>query len=616
MFYTIFTMHSNIICFLILCCFCFTCCHLQERVEEFNIDVQKFQRELVPFQDVAEIQSSTKGIIKQANFSFASYYNDQMVLQGSPRKAMVWGYATNGTQGMPVLLTVAALNSTDTYKTVVTQQLIWSVAIGPYEAGGPYNVSAKLKSSVITLTDILFGDVWICSGQSNMQYPMSKVFNSTAELADTVNYPDIRVFVVNDKTSNMPLSDLSANGGILLPWTKPSPGKATHISDLSANGGILPPWSKPSAATIGGKQFTQFSAVCWLYGKYLYQQLKKPLGLVETSWGGTPVEAWSSPDVLNKCGLKQTNQTNQLTHHYESNNTIAPLEGPQEFSVLWNAMIHPLLNMSIYGAIWYQGENNALAGHHMDKYNCTFPGMIDDWRKKFHASSDTDSTFPFGFVQLAGYRPDYSISSGFPDIRWHQTADYGYVPNHRLRKVFMAVAMDLPDFQSPLGAIHPRDKQDVARRLVLGGLAVGYGRNVSFQGPYPVQVHVSRELPYNYTQVEIQYSMALTQLWLDGFEICCSFARPAVCETGKSWWLPTTTMQAYDRANVTESYASQCDLESLVGVRYAWKESPCPFKNCAIYGTQNHLPMPPFTYHGERFTRHFKADGSFHVVIK
>ncbi|KAK3600187.1 hypothetical protein CHS0354_001903 [Potamilus streckersoni] len=130
---------------------------------------------------------------------------------------------------------------------------------------------------------------------------------------------------------------------------------------------------------------------------------------------------------------------------------------------------------------------------HADKYACQFPAMITDWRHKFHQASngETNSMFPFGFVQLAGNANDTSRIGGFPDLRWAQTANYGHVPNAKLQNVFMSVAMDLPDFNSPYGTVHPRDKEDVASRLVLAARAVAYGeKGLDFQGPYPTRFTV------------------------------------------------------------------------------------------------------------------------------
>uniref|UniRef100_A0A2C9LSQ8 Uncharacterized protein n=1 Tax=Biomphalaria glabrata TaxID=6526 RepID=A0A2C9LSQ8_BIOGL len=116
-------------------------------------------------------------------------------------------------------------------------------------------------------------------------------------------------------------------------------------------------------------------------------------------------------------------------------------------------MVHPLLGMTIYGAIWYQGESDS-GGVARDKYNCTFPTMIKDWRSNWNRASNgqTSATFPFGFVQLAPNHPSPGSTSGFTDIRWHQTADRGYVPNPDMPNVFMAVALDLPDFNSTYGS--------------------------------------------------------------------------------------------------------------------------------------------------------------------
>ncbi|KAJ0063641.1 hypothetical protein NL108_004484, partial [Boleophthalmus pectinirostris] len=317
---------------------------------------------------------------------------------------------------------------------------IWRVMLEPVEPGGPYNITAALtnpQNTSVTLVDVLFGDVWLCSGQSNMYFEVSKIFNASDELALASKYPHVRFFMVGLVQSNTELLDLTK----------------VHI-----------PWSVPNE-----KDLAPFSAVCWLFGRYLYEMLKYPIGLVESSWGGTPVEAWSSRSALQKCGLDYPDEK---------------FFGPNVNSVLWNAMIHPLLNFTIKGAIWYQGEANA--NYHKDLYNCTFPAMIDNWRIAFHEGSggQTAIQFPFGFVQLCTYLQN-STDDGFPEIRWHQTADYGFVPNFRMKNTFMAVTMDLPDETSPYGTIHPRDKQDVTYRLTLGAKVVAYKQSLSFQGPFP-----------------------------------------------------------------------------------------------------------------------------------
>lgn len=140
--------------------------------------------------------------------------------------------------------------------------------------------------------------------------------------------------------------------------------------------------------TVNGGAWQYFSAVCWFYGRNIYNKTKIPIGLVSSNWGGTPDEAWSSPDALKEC-----------TTSDKVKQRVCAGPNPHDPSVLWNAMINPLLNMSIYGAIWYQGEANA---GNPTKYNCSFPAMINDWRKKWNEATngDTDILFPFGFVQV------------------------------------------------------------------------------------------------------------------------------------------------------------------------------------------------------------------------
>lgn len=487
------------------------------------------------------------------NFTFASYYGDHMVLQRGPRQAIVWG---NGPS--PGSTVTIYLSGKTPITTSVDKGNTWKAKLAAVTDTKPHTITAMSSAGTIMLSDVLFGDVWICSGQSNMQFTMSMVNNASAELADAINYPNIRVFTVGQVTSDVPLADLKS---------------------------VEQTWSIPNKDTIGGKDWSYFSAVCWLYGKRLYQHRKYPIGLVSSCWGGTPVETWSDPEVLKKCNIPVTNAIN----------TEGILDGfhavPTKPSVLWNAMMYPLTNMTIFGAIWYQGEANFLKPN---TYNCSFPGMIASWRSHFYSNSEmqTDSTFPFGFVQLSAWRNDSSITSGFPDIRWHQTADYGYVPNSRMPNVFMAVAMDLPDYTSPYGGIHPRDKQDVADRLILSGLSVGYNANVGkYKGAFPTRFFLDRHgktflITYDDDSAEID--VRSTQ----GFEVCCSESQDTQCSSQDSTWVAAPIVD-HDKQTVTISFAG-CASPYVAAIRYAWAESPCPFKQCAIYSVENNLPAPPF----------------------
>uniref|UniRef100_A0A8C9U036 Sialic acid acetylesterase n=1 Tax=Scleropages formosus TaxID=113540 RepID=A0A8C9U036_SCLFO len=493
------------------------------------------------------VLSLSQALRNGEELSFASYYGDHMVLQQAPEQAVLWGYGTG--DSVLILTLTGELKSQN--KAAYVKNGIWRVTLDPVEAGGPYNVTVAQEgnfSAQVTLTDVLFGDVWLCGGQSNMAFTVSQLINATEELAMAARFPHVRIFMAALVQSNTELSDLS--GAEVL-------------------------WSVPTPDLLGGRPFTHFSAVCWLFGRYLQQNLSYPVGLVESCWGGTPVEAWSSRRALQKCGLNDSIPTSA------SNNYLSSADW--ENSVLWNAMIHPLLNMTIKGAIWYQGEENTNYNLHL--YNCTFPAMIDDWRMSFHEGSggQTAMDFPFGFVQISTYQKN-SESEAYPDLRWHQTADYGFAPNPRMKKTFMAVAMDLPDENSPSGSIHPRYKHDVALRLTLGARAMAYGeKNVSFQGPFPAKIWLDQDL------INITYNQPVSvSLSQDIFEICYA-KKQEFCGSPFAWAYAPIVYREEKSILLSVNWT-----DMVAAVRYAWRDWPCGLKTCPVYSADHVLPAPPF----------------------
>ncbi|KAM9217029.1 sialate O-acetylesterase [Leptosomus discolor] len=477
---------------------------------------------------------------------FASYYGDHMVLQKAPAGAVVWGYGEPGAAVTVALSEDGGLIVMKKTAPVRGPSGRWTTILDPMEQGGPYALTAGQGSENVTLRDIYFGDVWLCSGQSNMAMTVLQITNASRELAAAARYPYVRLFAAAPARS------------------------ATELEDLER---IALPWAVPTAENLGQGNFTYFSAVCWLLGRSLYEALRYPVGLVEAAWGGTPIEAWSSRRALRACGLPKDAGSAPSPRH---------LSGPETPSVLWNAMIHPLLNMTLRGVAWYQGEANAFL--HTDRYNCTFPALVADWRRAFHAGSagQTEPLLPFGFVQLATYRR-HSPDDGFARLRWHQTADLGVVPNAKLPAAFMAVAMDLGDEGSPYGSIHPRDKQTVAHRLHLGARAVAYGEEaVVFQGPYPTRAVLegTRGL------LNVTYSQELVWRRRDtwAFEVCCS-SQEAPCR-----WLPAPVVAVESR---TVTLALRGCGTLVLGLRYAWAEWPCEYLSCPLYNPQG-LPAPPF----------------------
>ncbi|KAG8434692.1 hypothetical protein GDO86_012884 [Hymenochirus boettgeri] len=497
-------------------------------------------------------------VVECNTFRFASYYASSMVLQQKPSQAVIWGYGEVG-----ATVTVSLFKGPEIISKKIVdlngETGVWKILLDPMEHGGPYWILAQqyFQEDVtkLELHDLLFGDVWLCGGQSNMEMTVSQIFNATEELAKAVDYPNIRILTAALEMSESELDDL-------------------RKIDLQ--------WSVPTAENLGNGNFSYFSAVCWLFGRNLSRKLKYPIGLVESSWGGTPVEAWSSNRALKKCGLSESKR--KYCYRYNFSRKVS---GPCTYSVLWNAMIHPLLNMTIKGAIWYQGEHNT--DMNTDLYNCTFPSLIEDWRLSFYEGSNgqTDRHFPFGFVQLSTYMK-FDKKDKYPDIRWHQTADYGYVPNPKMINTFMAVAMDLGDETSPYGSVHPRDKQTVAYRLYLGARAVAYGsKNISFQGPFPAKFEVFDK--ESYINITYNQKLLITHLSDTIFEVLCGESVYEY-EPELNSWLAATVMSV--DSNVVTVYYKGCS--QISGLRYAWEDWPCEYKKCPIYSIQRHLPAPLF----------------------
>ena len=211
---------------------------------------------------------------------FANYLQDHMVLQRAPQKAIVWGF------GDPSTLTTLTING-KSYTTMsqseaanAQNESIWSVTLDPVSDEGPFDihVSQPLKNGTlvtITIHDVLFGDVWVCSGQSNMQLTVSMIYNASIEIANAGNYPKIRVFTAALRPSETPLEELI---------------------DIALN------WSVASPQSVGGPDWAYMSAVCWLYGRMIHEALGgRPIGLVASSWGGTFIEYWMPPKAMEDC---------------------------------------------------------------------------------------------------------------------------------------------------------------------------------------------------------------------------------------------------------------------------------------------------------------------------
>jgi len=400
-----------------------------------------------------------------ADVTLPSVLSSRMVLQrGKP--IPVWGMAD---AGEAVTVTVGKA----VQKATADAKGRWRVDLPAMEAGGPLVMTVAGKNT-LRLTDILVGEVWVCSGQSNMEWSLNRATNAKQEIAEA-KYPRIRMFQVPKRPSGQPQFTVPAS------------------------------WQACAPNTAQG-----FSAVGYFFGRKLHKDLKVPVGLINTSWGGTRIEPWTPPvgflvspklaGIVKQVAGAEANYTKGLAAAVdrvevwakaarvalESNQPLPPppaipnhpLNSHGQPTGLYNGMVHPLVPFAIRGAIWYQGESNRGEGM---LYHEKMKALIIGWRSVWQgmdvfastAEKPKDAAFPFLFVQLAPYRYRGS-ETALPEIWEAQTATLA-LPN-----TGMAVTTDI----ATVGNIHPPNKQDVGKRLALWALGTTYGqKDLVYSGP-------------------------------------------------------------------------------------------------------------------------------------
>jgi len=350
-----------------------------------------------------------------AEVKLPAIVSSNMVLQRNTT-VVVWGWAdpkektTIESSWLDELLNLSA-----------DKQGNWRIEVKTTNSKEPQTMTIKSASSDIALENILFGEVWLCSGQSNMQQPVNgyggqPTFGSTQAIVHASN-PNLRLFTVNRVGSKTPLKDVEE----YTPWQEAKP---ENVAD--------------------------FSAIAYFFGQQLQEILDVPVGMIHTSWGGSAVQAWISKEEISKYQevdledvdiSKRTNQTP---------------------TALYNAMIHPLIPYTIQGALWYQGESNRLEP---ELYKEQFPAMVKDWRTRWGIGD-----FPFYFVQIAPYwygdTEVFATAENSAFIRETQLQCVDLIPNSG-----MAVTMDIGDKL----CIHPPMKKEVAERLLYNALHQTYG---------------------------------------------------------------------------------------------------------------------------------------------
>lgn len=466
---------------------------------------------------------STAFVVAQAKVVLPNYITDNMVVQRNS-VMKITGHASSGSK-----VNVIAGWDSRSREVKADSEGKFDISLDTPDAGGPYSIIIADKDSKVKVGNVLSGELWLCSGQSNMEFPVdgwTSVMDAD-HVVSTARNPDIRLLQVKKRVAFSPQDDIETNMG---GWVEAAPNTM------------------------------DFSAIAYLYAKELRDSLKVPVGVIDATWGGTPAEAWTSYGFLKgvpgfegelsameSCGF----DTSRLRENYEKEMGVwmklaqkggeeirpgdkltgnvlpadyferigfgngfdgivwvqkeidvpaedagkpmtlklgaiddedvtylngvdfsslpkkpASIEGSSYPTVLYNAMIHPLRNLPIKGVLWYQGCANV---GRAEQYETLFKSLINNWRDTW------DSEFPFYFVQLAGWLAPQSVQ---PDSEWAALRN-AQSKALQLPNTAMVSAIDLGN----PGDIHPRDKQTVAHRLALTALGRDYGFDTNYKAP-------------------------------------------------------------------------------------------------------------------------------------
>ena len=472
------------------------------------------------------------GSVRAAELKLAAIFGDNMVLQQN-LPVPVWGWAAPGAN-----VTVTFSGQTKTARAGADGK--WLVRLAKLKAS---NAPADLTVAVTetpemkrfqTLTNILVGEVWLASGQSNMEKPIGKqpgqkpTFNAEAELA-AANYPDIRIFQVEKLLSATPLADLEKFHG----------------------------WQECNSNALDS---THFSAAAYFFGREIHTNLNVPVGLIESSWGGTRIEPWTPVGFAAVPSLAPLAQTKLATNKISNTRPMA----------IYNAMIAPLAGFALRGALWYQGESN-LMGTNADNNYRLYPdmmtAMVGGWRQIWG-----EGNFPFYFVQIAPFKyyggkvMRVNSPEMLPEFWTLQSAAARHIKN-----TGMVVTTDLVN---DLNDIHPRDKASVGHRLALLALDQTYEKEVPSAGP------VFRKMKISGDKVVLKFEHAKNGLISKDGQPLTWFTMAGA--DGK--FVPANAKIVGDIVEV-----SVTGIDKPAAVRFAWDETAQP-NFCNAAG----LPAEPF----------------------
>lgn len=339
-------------------------------------------------------------------------YNNQMVLQQNS-EITIWGWGKPHEE-----VSITGSWDSQTKKMTIGPNSKWEATLKTPVAGGPYTITIKGYNTIV-LEDILIGEVWLVSGQSNMEWTANLGIDNAEEEVKNANHPRIRFFTVAHRTADHPQIDLAGS------WTSCTPETMQH-----------------------------FSAAAYFFAREIQKELDVPVGIINSSWGGTPAEVWMRPSrVIDDAELaKNASEIPFMTW------------SPREPGKSFHAMIAPLIPFKIAGTLWYQGETNVL---HPVSYTKLLSALIKNWREEWGYE------FPFYYAQIAPYK-NYKENHGAL-MRDAQRLVMLNVPH-----TGMVVTSDIGNIHD----IHPRNKQDVGKRFAYWALHHNYGKkDIAFSGP-------------------------------------------------------------------------------------------------------------------------------------
>tara|TARA_Y100001935_G_C17270484_1_gene491644 strand:- start:3 stop:1403 length:1401 start_codon:yes stop_codon:yes gene_type:complete len=346
-------------------------------------------------------------------------FSDNMVLQQESH-VNLWGKAQKNQE-----LQIYTSWSGKIQKTTVNNDGNWKIKIKTPSAGGPFNIQITCNNETKTINNILIGEVWFASGQSNMEMPLDgflgePVFGSQDIIGKSIN-PNIRLLTVERNYSSTPLVDFNGK------WEESNPESSRY-----------------------------FSAVAYSFAKYIYESLEVPVGIISSAWGGTPAEAWAEKSFLDEefePGIIINNSEEKFKEYNPG--------------YLFNAMLNPLIPFTVRGGIWYQGENNRERAKH---YSKLMQVMVASWRDNWGIGD-----FPFYFVQIAPFSYNDPNESSSAELRDAQLDAMRNIKNSG-----MVSTVDIGD----LNSIHPPEKIKVGNRLAYWALNKTYGfESITPSGP-------------------------------------------------------------------------------------------------------------------------------------